>query len=61
MSDLEKLSYRVCEHETGWQWRVLGPDNTVLAQGSADDSVKARAQAMLFAFELIGREATSPG
>ena len=40
MSDLEKLSYRVCKRATESLWKVLGPDNTVLAQGSADDETR---------------------
>ena len=56
MSDLEKLTYRVCKHETGWQWRVLGPDQTVLVEGFADESFKARAQAILLALDLSGRK-----
>jgi hypothetical protein len=56
MSDLENLSYRVCKQGTGWQWWVLRPDQTVLGQGLADKSFKARAQAMAFALSLLEPE-----
>jgi hypothetical protein len=56
MPDLEKLSYRVWKHETGWRWRVFGPDQKVFAEGFAGESFKARAQAILSALNYSRRE-----
>ena len=60
VSHLEKLTYYIRKQGTGWLWQLLGPDNTILTQGCADDPAKARAQAMLFAFEVMGREPAKP-
>jgi hypothetical protein len=55
-----KLSYRVRQTETRWHWHVVGPDQTVLGEGFAGDHLQARAQAMLFVFEFMGREPAKP-
>jgi hypothetical protein len=47
MSELGKLSYRICKNETGWQWQLLGTNRTVVAEGFAEESFKARTRAIL--------------
>ena len=48
-----RLSYRVVEDDSRWHWEVVGANRDVVACGSAQSSVKARAAAMAAALVPI--------
>ena len=47
-----RLSYRVVEDGNRWHWEVVGANRDVVACGSAQSSVKARAAAMAAGLEF---------
>jgi hypothetical protein len=48
-----RLSYRVVEDDSRWHWEVVGANRDVVACGSAQSSVKARAAAMAAGLEFV--------
>ena len=47
------LSYRVVEDGDRWEWEVVGANRDIVACGSAQSSVKARAAAMAAGLEFL--------
>ena len=53
-SSMHRLSYRVVEDGNRWHWEVVGSNHdVVVACGSAQSSVKARAAAMAAGLEFL--------
>ena len=48
-----RLSYRVVEDGNRWHWEVVGANRDVVASGSAQSPIKARAAAMAAGLEFL--------
>lgn len=53
MAQTHRLSYRVIEDGNRWHWEVIGSNCDVVACGSAQSSVNARAAAMAAGLEFL--------